>query len=54
MLFDQHTGRLDLRIRGRGHWGDREYDGCADVRRGAAGYLMPVGGNGTTTMALIT
>lgn len=55
LMYDAHTQDLTRRVRGRGHWGEREYDGCGIVRRGgAAGYLQPVGGNGTSTVALIT
>lgn len=52
-LYDHHTGRLDIYVRGRGHWGDREYPGCGEVRRGNGGYLRPRR-DVTASMAIIT
>lgn len=53
LLYDHSEKKLALRVRGRGHWGDREYDGCCDARRGAAYYLQPVGAPGTNVTAII-
>lgn len=54
LIYNSKTDQRDIRIRGRGHWGDREYDGCCKVRRGNESYLLPVGAPGTSITAIVT
>jgi len=53
LLYDHKKRDISFRIRGVGHLGDREYDSCADVRRGVANYLYPVGPNGASITAIV-
>jgi hypothetical protein len=53
LLYNHQTRDISMRIRGCGHWGDREYDGCGNHRRGAAQYLYPVGAPGTSITAIV-
>lgn len=52
-IFDPSTGKTDLFIPGKGHWAEREVDGCGKVRDGRGGYLLPRR-NETASVAIIT
>jgi hypothetical protein len=49
-MYNPPTGKMDLIILDKGHWGDRVYPGCGRVRRGIETYLKPVKYDGTNTI----
>jgi hypothetical protein len=57
IVFQEHqhqynpgSGKMDLTIMNKGHWGDRVYPGCGKARRGVEMYLKPVKYDNTNTM----
>jgi len=49
-MYNPGSGKMDLTIMDKGHWGDRVYPGCGKVRRGIETYLKPVKYDNTNTM----
>ena len=49
-MYNPGSGKMDLTIMDKGHWGDRVYPGCGKARRGIETYLKPVKYDNTNTM----
>lgn len=52
-LYNHGSGKFDLTIIDKGHWGDRVYPGCGRARRGVELYLKPVKYDNTNTVGFV-
>jgi hypothetical protein len=52
-MFNPVSGKFDITIMDKGHWGERIYPGCGKARRGVDMYLKPVKYDNTAVTALI-
>ena len=53
LIFEEKTKALSGRVRGKGHWGENEYNGCCDIRRGLAVPLQKVNAPGVNAVSIV-